>query len=119
MPTLDQILTLPGGPFVLLLIAAMLEVLGDSFFQSALHRSAGLPRVMFIVVGALVLVLYGTTVNLPRWDFGKLLGVYVALFFICAQIVAKLRFHQATTLPVRLGGLLIVSGGLIISFWKG
>jgi len=71
------------------------------------------------VVGAGVLTLYGTVVNVPRWDFGKLLGVYVVFFFICAQLVAKVRFNQPTTRPALLGGLLIVAGGMIISFWKG
>jgi hypothetical protein len=57
-------------------------------------------------------------VNLPQWDFGKLLGVYVVLFFLFAQIVAKVRFHQAPTTPILVGGALIVAGGAVITFWK-
>jgi small multidrug resistance family-3 protein len=57
-------------------------------------------------------------VNLPRWDFGKLLGVYVVLFFLMAQVQNKLRFGQSPTPPIYLGGVLIVSGGLVIAFWK-
>jgi hypothetical protein len=66
-----------------------------------------------------VLALYGLVVNLPRWDFGRLLGVYVVLFFLMAQILAKVRFNQSPKPPILLGGLLIVIGGLVITFWKG
>jgi drug/metabolite transporter (DMT)-like permease len=58
-------------------------------------------------------------VNLPQWDFGKLLGAYVALFFVVAQVVAKVRFQQSPTAPIWVGGSLIVAGGLVITFWKG
>jgi hypothetical protein len=54
-------------------------------------------------------------VNVPRWDFGKLLGVYVVMFFLVAQIVARVRFGQTPTMPVVFGGTLIVAGGVIIS----
>lgn len=55
--------------------------------------------------------------NLPRWNFGKLLGVYVVLFFLFAQIIAKLVFKQPVTRPTLIGGIFIGLGGLIISFW--
>ncbi|MBW4038964.1 MAG: hypothetical protein HIU91_08840 [Acidobacteria bacterium] len=116
---LSQIVTSPFGAFAVLTIAASLEVLGDSFFQSGLYRSTGSSRVQWFVFGAAVLGLYGLFVNLPQWDFGKLLGVYVALFFVVAQIIAKLRFHQSPTAPILAGGSLIVAGGLVITFWKG
>jgi hypothetical protein len=51
-------------------------------------------------------------------DFGKLLGVYVVLFFLVAQIMAKLQFHQSPTKPIYIGGAFIVVGGLIMTIWK-
>ena len=66
-----------------------------------------------------MLAAYGSTVNVPRWDFGRLLGVYVALFFLMAQILNKVRFGQAPTVPIYAGGGLIVAGGLLMAFWKG
>jgi small multidrug resistance family-3 protein len=48
-------------------------------------------------------------------DFGKLLGVYVVLFFFVAQILAKLQFHQSSTKPIYLGAAFIVLGGLIMT----
>lgn len=118
MNNLSQIVTSPIGKFLLLSIAALLEVFGDSFFQSALHRPSGTSRLLSFALGAIVLSLYGAVVNLPEWDFGKLLGVYLVFFFVAAQLVARVRFHQAIGLPVLVGGAFIVSGGLIISFWK-
>jgi hypothetical protein len=119
MRSLEQILAVPGTTFVLLLVAATMEVLGDALFQSALHRSSGLSRWILLAAGGGTLSLYGMVVNLPNWDFGKLLGVYVVFFFVIAQIVAKLRFNQSTTLPTLVGGFMIVAGGAVISFWKG
>jgi hypothetical protein len=116
---LNQLVSSPLGAALVLVIAACLEVFGDSFFQSGLYRATGTHRALWFLSGIAVLGLYGIFVNLPQWDFGKLLGVYVALFFVVAQIVAKLRFQQSPTTPILVGGTLIVSGGLVITFWKG
>jgi small multidrug resistance family-3 protein len=113
-----QITGSPFGLFVMLAGAALLEVTGDACFQSALYRSEGTQRAAWFTAGAVVLAAYGLLVNLPQWDFGKILGVYVVLFFLVAQVVAKVRFHQSPTLPVVVGGLFIVTGGAIITFWK-
>jgi hypothetical protein len=47
-----------------------------------------------------------------------LLGIYVVMFFLVAQVLAKVRFNQAPTPPIYLGGALIVAGGLVIGFWR-
>lgn len=106
------------GAFAVLIIAALLEVSGDACFQSGLYLATGATRVLWILAGTMVLATYGLFVNLPRWDFGKLLGVYVVLFFLVAQIVAKVRFGQSPTTPILAGGALIVAGGLVITFWR-
>lgn len=56
--------------------------------------------------------------NLPRWDFGRLLGVYVAIFFLMVQILNKIRFGQSPAPPIYVGGAPIVSGALVFAFWK-
>lgn len=117
--TLNQIVATPLGAFLILLVAASLEVFGDACFQSGLYRSSGSTRALWICAGVAILAGYGLFVNLPPWDFGKLLGVYVALFFLVAQIVAKVRFGQTPTAPIYVGGALIVGGGLVITFWRG
>jgi len=117
--TLNQLVASPVGAFVVLLIAASLEVLGDACFQSGLYRSTGTAKAVWFAAGVAILAGYGLFVNLPQWDFGKLLGVYVALFFVVAQIVAKVRFGQTPTMPIYVGGSLIVAGGMVITLWKG
>jgi hypothetical protein len=90
---LNTVVAHPAGAFALLTVAAFLEAFGDSLFQSGIYRSAGAERGLFFIFGAVVLALYGLTVNIPHWDFGKLLGVYVVLFFLVAQLLAKIRFN--------------------------
>ncbi len=115
----SQLVSSPAGAFLLLAIAAFLEVFGDACFQSAMYQSTGSKRVGWFIAGTLVLVFYSLFVNTPKWDFGKLLGVYVVLFFVVAQIVAKLRFQQSPTPPIYVGGGLIVLGGIVMTVWKG
>jgi drug/metabolite transporter superfamily protein YnfA len=115
---LEQLVAHPSGTLLVLLIAAFLEAYGDSSFQTALYRSSGMTRALAVLSGAASLVAYGLVVNTPRWDFGRLLGVYVVLFFVLAQVLARVRFGQTPTLPVLAGGALIVAGGAVISIWS-
>ena len=112
---LEHIVAHRSGTLLILTLAAFLEAYGDSSFQTALYRSSGMSRAIAIMGGIASLVAYGLVVNAARWDFGKLLGAYVVVFFLLAQIVARVRFGQTPTLPIYLGGTLIVAGGLIIS----
>ncbi len=114
---LDQIVAHRSGALLILGLAAFLEAYGDSSFQTALYRSTGVSRIIALLIGAGSLVAYGLVVNTPRWDFGQLLGLYVVLFFLLAQVVARVRFGQTPTLPVLFGGTLIVAGGVIISVY--
>jgi small multidrug resistance family-3 protein len=115
---LTQLVATRAGSLVILLLAAFLEAYGDSCFQSGLYRTIGVPRCLAFALGAVALALYGLTVNTPPWDFGKLLGLYVVLFFLVAQVLARVRFHQEPTMPIWVGGSLIVAGGTVITFWK-
>jgi drug/metabolite transporter superfamily protein YnfA len=112
---LNQLVAHRSGAFFLLAVAAFLEVYGDACFQSALYRVSGMGRALAFVGGAVSLAAYGLVVNAPRWQFGKLLGVYVVLFFVLAQIVARVKFNQTPTLPILIGGAFICVGGVIVS----
>ena len=75
-------------------------------------------RIGYFAAGAAALFTYGVVVNAPPWDFGKLLGVYVTLFFLVAQIINLVFFGARPDLPVYAGGVLIVAGGLVITLWR-
>jgi drug/metabolite transporter superfamily protein YnfA len=118
MRFLDQLVARPGGIYFLLFLAALLEVLGDAYFQSAIHHSYGVSRWAYSIAGVVVLSLYGLFVNLPSWNFGRLLGVYAFFFYVIAQILARIRFKEPITLPTVIGGLLFAAGCAVITFWK-
>jgi small multidrug resistance family-3 protein len=115
---LDRLVANPLGAMGVLSIAAFLEAWGDSWFQTGFYRSSGGGRVFALVAGTVVLALYGAAVNVPRWDFGRLIGAYVVLFFLMAQVIAKVRFGESPTLPIYVGGTLITAGGMVIAWVK-
>jgi small multidrug resistance family-3 protein len=100
---------------LLLVLAALLEAGGDALVRLGLRSTAGTPRLLFFLAGAVVLFLYGVAVNTPPWDFGRLLGLYVVFFFLFAQVISWLVFHQKPSAAVLIGGGFIAIGGLIIS----
>lgn len=106
------------GALAVLAMAALLEAGGDSFFQAGFYRSAGSRRAIEIIAGAAMLACYGAAVNTPRWDFGRLLGIYVVFFFLFAQIINRVRFGRSPSLPVLAGGALIVAGGVVMALWR-
>ena len=99
----------------ILFLAAVLEAGGDALVRTGLHAHALVSRALFLALGALVLFAYGLTVNIPPWDFGRLLGVYVVFFFVVAQFISWIFFHRRPSGAVLLGGLFIIAGGTIIS----
>jgi drug/metabolite transporter (DMT)-like permease len=101
-----------------LLLAAVLEAGGDAIVRTGLHSESWPSRAGLLALGAGVLFAYGVTVNLPSWDFGRLLGVYVTLFFLVAQIINWAGFGRPPTPAILVGGTLIIAGGLTITFWR-
>ena len=118
MNQFSQIVSTPVGIFAVLVLAAYLEVQGDACFQSGLYHASGTRRFGWFLAGTTGLVCYSLFLNSSKVDFGKLLGAYVVVFFLVAQIMAKLQFHQSPTKPICLGGAFIIVGGLIMTFWK-
>lgn len=96
-----------------LLVAAALEIGGDAAVRHGLVQAAW----PWLIVGAGTLVGYGLVVNLNRSiDFGRLMGLYIAVFFIVSQLVSVTVFGERPSLSVLAGGALIVAGGLVIQF---
>ena len=104
------------GAVFLLIVAALLETGGDAVVRLGLHAPSAISRIALFGMGGLILFGYGYVVNAPSWDFGRLLGVYIVFFFVIAQIISWIVFHQRPTMPVLIGGVLIVAGGIVISY---
>ena len=100
---------------LVLLCAALFEAGGDALVRSGLRAASPWTRVGLLSSGAVVLFAYGVLVNTPRWEFGRLLGIYVVFFFVVAQLISWLAFDQPPTRLVWLGGACIVLGGVILS----
>lgn len=103
-----------GWTLLLLLAAAMLEAGGDALVRHGLRASSAI-RLAFLLGGAVVLFGYGCLVNTPPWQFGRLIGVYVVFFFLLAQGIAWVAFGERPSIPMLVGGALIVSGGVVVS----
>ncbi len=107
-----------SSAILILLLAATLEAVGDAMIRTGLHAGVAWHRYFLFAAAAIVLFAYGWTVNAPPWDFGKLLGLYVVFFFVIAQLISWIFFKQPPSAMVLAGGLLIVAGGIVISFAK-
>jgi len=103
---------------VFLIIATALEVSGDAIIRKSLFEYAGLARLGLLLLGALLVTGYGTFLNLAPLEFGQVVGLYIATLFVMWQVINFVFFRELPTLPILAGGALIVTGGLIVSFWK-
>lgn len=101
-----------------LIVATGLEVSGDALVRKALFAPVGIARVGLFLLGAALLAGYGTFLNLAPLEFGRVVGLYIATLFVMWQIQTFVFFRAVPTMPILIGGLLIVAGGLIVSFWK-
>lgn len=105
-------------PALFVLAATIFEVAGDALIRKCLHDYTGPSRILFFLIGAALLFLYGTALNLAPVEFSQIVGLYIATLFIVWQIGNYIAFKTAPTLPILVGGALIVVGGLLVTFWK-
>jgi small multidrug resistance family-3 protein len=104
--------------FVLLLAATILEASGDAVIRSAIYNHAGLIRVGVFLAGAVLLFSYGTLLNLAPLEFGQVVGLYLAILFVVWQVINFVAYRTPPTMPIFVGGALIIAGGAIVTFWK-
>ena len=98
--------------WLILVAAAVLEISGDALIRKGLREQG----MLLIVIGLVALGGYGLVVNLVKWDFSRLLGVYVAVFAIVSILAGRFIFKENIPLATWLGLVFIVIGGLIIQF---
>jgi drug/metabolite transporter superfamily protein YnfA len=94
----------------LLLAAALLEAGGDALIRRGLNDR------MFLLLGlgGAALVAYGVLVNVSGLPFGRMIGSYIAIFFLVSQVMGVLIFHDAIDWRMVAGGALIVAGGCVL-----
>ncbi|MBI3782647.1 MAG: hypothetical protein HY270_04525 [Deltaproteobacteria bacterium] len=94
------------------LAAAVLEVAGDAVIRKGL-RGSGLA---LIAIGFAMLGCYGVVVNSVKWDFSRLLGVYVAVFAVVSVVFGRFVFGEDVPVSTWIGVAIIVAGGLVVQF---
>ena len=105
-------------PIVFIIICTIFETVGDAIVRKALYNNAGIARIGILVLGMVLLLGYGIFLNLAPVEFGRIVGLYIATLFVVWQIVNYITFKSTPSLPVIVGGSLIVTGGLIVTFWR-
>jgi hypothetical protein len=105
-------------PVVLLVIATLLEVSGDAVIRVGLYGRSGVMRIALFLAGAALLFGYGAFLNLAPVVFGRVVGLYIATLFVVWQLINYFAFRTAPTLPIVVGGALVIAGGAIITFWQ-
>ena len=103
---------------LLLLIATTLEVSGEAAVRLAIYNHAGLIRIALLLLGAVLLLGYGSFVNTPPVDFARVVGLYIATLFVVWQIINWIVFRSLPGLPIWVGGTLVIVGGAIVTLWR-
>jgi drug/metabolite transporter superfamily protein YnfA len=98
--------------WITFIAAALLEAGGDATIRHGLRQH----RTFFVLGGCLALGCYGLLVNSVKWDFSKLMGVYIAIFATVSILLARWALHEKVPATTWLGVALIVAGGLVIQF---
>lgn len=110
---------LQGVPAIVFLLAAtLLEVSGDAVVRMAIYGHGGIARAGLFFAGAGLLFGYGTLLNLAPLDFGRVVGLYIATLFVVWQVINFVAFRALPSVPIVVGGLLVIAGGAIITFWN-
>ncbi|MGD0232677.1 MAG: hypothetical protein ABSC19_20375 [Syntrophorhabdales bacterium] len=92
--------------------AAILEVTGDAVVRQGLRGH----RPMAILFGCAMLGCYGVVVNTVKWDFSRLLGVYVSVFALVSVLFGCFVFREKVSTATWVGLATILAGGVIIQF---
>ncbi len=101
-----------------LVLATTFEAFGDAMVRVGLKHHNAVPRGLLFLGGAALLFGYGLSLNLAPAEFGRVVGLYIATLFVVWQIVNFIVFRSVPTLPIVIGGALIIAGGNIVTFWR-
>jgi drug/metabolite transporter superfamily protein YnfA len=96
--------------WIVFVAAAVLEVGGDAVIRKGLRGG----MVWLIIAGFVILGFYGVVVNTVKWDFSRLLGVYVAVFAVVSVMAGRFVFKETIPVTTWAGLAIIVIGGTVI-----
>jgi small multidrug resistance family-3 protein len=98
--------------WLILIGASVLEVGGDVIIRKGLRGSS----LILIITGCIILSSYAIIVNMMKWEFSKIFGIYVAFFALTSILFGQLIFKETIPLSTWLGLLVILCGAMIIQF---
>ena len=101
--------------WLIFIAAAILEVGGDAVIRKGLRGGV----IWYIFLGFLMLGFYGVVVNTVKWDFSRLLGIYVAVFAVVSVLAGRFLFKEAIPVTTWVGLAIIVVGGVVIQTGHG
>ena len=100
--------------WLVFLFAALIEVGGDAVIRRGLRgRTAA-----WILLGCAMLAFYGVMVNTLKWDFSRMLGVYVCFFAVASVLYGRFMFQEEIPAATWCGLALIILGGMFIQFGR-
>jgi drug/metabolite transporter superfamily protein YnfA len=105
---------LPLAAWLVFAGSALLEAGGDAVVRKGLRGY----NIVLIAAGGLMLAGYGLMVNTVRWDFSRLLGVYVAVFALVSVLFGRFVFGEEVPFSTWLGLAIIILGGMVIQFGR-
>lgn len=101
-----------------IIAATVFEAVGDSLMRIALHYHVMPTRIFLFALASLLLAMYGASLNLAPVEFAEATGIYIASLFIAFQVANYVFFHNRPSPAVLVGGVLIVTGAIVVSVWK-
>ena len=101
----------------ILIVATTMESFGDATIRIGLFNRSGAAQAATLLGGGLLLFGYGTLLNFAPVPFERVVGLYIATLFCVWQVVSFVTFRSLPGAPIMVGGLLIVAGGLVVTFW--
>ena len=98
--------------------ATIFEAIGDAVMRIALNYHVMPGRIFLFALATLLLAMYGASLNLAPVEFAEATGVYMASLFVAFQAANYVFFHQKPSPAILVGGVLIVSGAIVVAVWK-
>ena len=98
--------------WLVFIAAAILEVGGDAVVRKGLRGSS----LIIILTGFAMVGCYGLVVNMVKWDFSNVFGVYVEIFALVSILFGRFVFKETIPAATWIGLCVIMFGGMIIQF---